>query len=360
MKRPLSPRGSILALLLSLPLLQACARQLEIYWIDVEGGAATLVAAPSGQSVLIDSGNPGGRDSARIHRVATEAAGLERIDFLITTHFHLDHFGGAAELARLMPIGMVLDNGIPEISPDNRPGDTRFPLLIRPYREMEAEGRRILEPGDRIPLRQRPGTAKLELVCLAADRKVMEPAGPATPSTECASLPPARPPDTSDNADSIVMLLKYGAFRFFDAGDLTWNVEPLLICPMNIVGSTVDVYQVTHHGLDSSNNPALVRALAPVVTVMNNGAAKGCGPGTRATLAGLASAQAHYQVHKNLRPESRVNTADDLIANLERDCQGNYIRLSVLPDGSEYTVSIPGRGHQRTFRTTIKQENSAD
>src|SRR5437868_12427065 len=69
-------------------------RCLDVIWSDVEGGAGTLIVTPSGESVLIDSGNPGGRDSARIHKAATEA-GLKRIDHLITTHMHIDHFGGA-------------------------------------------------------------------------------------------------------------------------------------------------------------------------------------------------------------------------------------------------------------------------
>src|SRR6266568_6069122 len=77
-------------------------KTLDIYWIDSEGGGSTLIVTPAGESVLIDSGNPGGRDSKRIHRLATEAAGLKKIDFLVTTHFHIDHFGGAAELSQLM------------------------------------------------------------------------------------------------------------------------------------------------------------------------------------------------------------------------------------------------------------------
>ena len=353
------PTTRLPALLLFFPALLVGAGQLEIFWIDTEGGAATLVVTPAGESVLIDSGNPGGRDSSRIHKVATESAGLERIDYLITTHFHLDHFGGAAELSRLMPIGTVLDNGIPDSNPDNRPGDTRFPLLIRPYREMNVERRRILDPGEKIPLRQEPGTVPLELLCLAARRRVMEVPDSTPPSPQCDSLPPSMPRDTSDNADSIVLLLEYGDFRFFDAGDLTWNVESLLICPRNVVGSTVDVYQVTHHGLDSSNHPSLVRALAPVVTVMNNGVTKGCNPRTRDTLAALPSARAHYQMHKNLREDIHHNTSDELIANPERACRGNHIRLTVAPDGSRYTVSIPARDHRRTFATTAKPVEEA-
>src|SRR5204863_1995402 len=124
------------------------AQTLDIYWIDSEGGGSTLIKTPAGQSVLIDSGNPGGRDSQRIFEVATEQAGLKRIDYFILTHFHLDHFGGIAELSENLPIGTVYDNGIPEQNPDNNPNDTRWPLLIKPYRVFKAGARKVIHPGD--------------------------------------------------------------------------------------------------------------------------------------------------------------------------------------------------------------------
>src|SRR6186713_41115 len=103
-------------------------KRLDIYWVDVEGGGATLIVTPAGESVLIDSGNPGGRDAGRIHRVATEVAGLTQIDHYVTTHFHIDHFGGAAELAARLPMRHIYDNGIPETNPDGDRNDTRWPL----------------------------------------------------------------------------------------------------------------------------------------------------------------------------------------------------------------------------------------
>src|SRR5689334_12709062 len=124
------------------------AQTLDLYWIDSEGGGSTLIKTPAGESVLIDSGNPGGRDSQRIFKIATEEAGLKRIDYFILTHFHLDHFGGIAELSEKLPIGTVYDNGIPEQNPDNNPNDTRFPLLIKPYRSFKADVRKVIHPGD--------------------------------------------------------------------------------------------------------------------------------------------------------------------------------------------------------------------
>ena len=329
--------------------------RLDIYWVDVEGGAATLIVTPAGESVLVDTGNPGVRDPERIFNTAVKTAGLREITHLIVTHYHRDHFGGASQLAKLIPIRAVYDNAEFE-------GQREFPT--QDYKEFKTDKRVQIQPGDELKLTQ-PDGAKLVFRCLATRQQVYKPenladgsapspqpspGGRGSSSNECCKDAQRKPIDRSDNANSVVMLLEFGPFRFFDGGDLTWNIEEKLVCPVNQVGK-VDVYQSTHHGLDQSNNDVLVKSLEPIVAVFNNGSTKGCEPMSFNTLKELPTIKAIYQVHKNLRPDGEKNNApDEFIANHEKECKGNHIKLSVATDGKSYTVSVPSTRHERVYQ----------
>ncbi len=322
--------------------------KLHIFWIDTEGGAATLLVTPAGESVLIDTGNPGVRDPARIVKVATRDAGVKRIDHLITTHYHRDHFGGAALLSTLLPIGHVHDNG-------NFEGMLEPP--DEPYRTFKCDSRSVIDPGSTIDLEQLDGAPLVKLMCLATRQQFIEPKLVGLrDNRQIGSQHRPKNRDGSDNANSVVMLLSFGDFRFFDAGDLTWNQEARLVDPYDLVGE-VDVYQVTHHGLEASNNPVVIRTIKPTVAVMNNGHTKGCSPDVFADLKETSSIKAIYQVHKNLRPDGQLaNAPDEFVANHEEaeKCSGHPILLSVAPDAASNTVRLPSRNHEATYATTRK------
>ena len=317
------------------------APTLDIYWIDVEGGGGTLIVTPAKEAVLIDSGWPTG-SAERIYRMATNA-GVSKIDYLITTHFHVDHFGGAAALSKLMPIGTVLDNGFPDKFNEGTP-----PEAAEAYHDFKAEKRLVIEPRQLVPLKQTKGTGFLELRCVGA-RKTFPRLAKLGKTNPFCGTGKQMEVDTTDNANSIVLALQFGSFKFFDGGDLTWNMEENLVCPVNPIGA-VDVYQTDHHGMDISNNPLLIAALTPTVSVMNNGANKGGSIGTLEHLRGVQSIQTMYQVHKDLRGVKEFNTEDKYIANLEEKCAGNFIKCSVDGYGKRYVMSIPGTGFSQGYK----------
>lgn len=325
---------------------QAASRHLDIYFIDVEGGAATLIVLPTGQSLLIDTGFPGERDAGRIARVALEVAGLKQIDHCVITHWHRDHVGGVPALAKLIPIRNFYDHGLPQAMAADLQAE-----FIDAYKQT-TEGKSVtLKPGDEISLQRPPRyLPPLRVRVLAAGGIVLG-EKPGAPQTQpCGPDFEALPDDKTDNVNSVGILLTFGRFKFFDGGDLSWNIENRLVCPQNLIGA-VDVYQVDHHGTDVSNNPKLIGALSPRVAVIDDGPRKGGEAGTYARLKSNLAVEAIYQLHRNLRTTDKDNTMSGYIANEAEECQGNFIKLSVDPTSKSYTISIPAKQISRNYRT---------
>ena len=323
---------------------------LDIYFIDVMGGAATLIVTPDRESVLIDSGWPGyqDRDPIRIEKVLKEQAKLDHLDHLVTTHWHVDHFGGVDGLARRLRIDHFWDRGLPDpkaadADRANYPdGPFAGDALGENYRKASEGRRKALKAGDTLPLKG------VEAVVLASGGRVIE--GPSSPANPlCDSAPADQPVDTTDNARSLAFRFRLGKFDFFDGGDLTWNVEKQLVCPVDRVGP-IDLYQVTHHGMDISNHPTLIQTIAPTVAIMNNGPRKGGSAETVKRLRAVPSIQAAYQLHKNAATPADQNTDPALIANPDNS-SGEFIHVAVEPDGSSFTVQIGAGGPKREFKS---------
>jgi competence protein ComEC len=347
----MKPMKPIVALALVVLLCGADApsrKTLDIYFIDVMGGAATLVVTPEGESVLLDSGWAGfrDRDPIRIEKVLKEQAKLDHLDHLVTTHWHADHFGGVDGLSRRLQVDHYWDRGLPDPkAPDqdraNFP-DGPFPgdALGENYRKASEGKRKPLKAGDTFPLKG------LEVLVLASGTKVIEgPSGPINPLCETAPLDQSV--DKSDNARSLAFRFRMGDFTFLDCGDLTWNIEKQLVCPVDKIGP-IDLYQVTHHGMDISNHPTLVRTIAPKVTIMNNGPRKGGAAATVKLLRTIPSIQAAYQLHKNIATSAVDNVDPKMIAN-SSTTGGEFIHVTVEADGSSFTVQIGADGPKQQF-----------
>jgi competence protein ComEC len=319
--------------------------RLDIYFIDVEGGAATLFVTPEGESLLIDSGYPdnNGRDRDRILKVARGVAGLKELDHAAVTHWHLDHYGNHAALSTQIKIRNFWDRGIPDALVE----DKSFPERAGAYRSAAQNQSKTLKVGDALPLKS--GKTPLGVTIATASREVLPNTGEKNPFAEQHK---PQPEDTSDNAASLSFLLKFGKFKFLCCGDLTWNVESKLVTPNNPLGQ-VDLFMVTHHGLGVSNNPVLVRAIDPVVSVMCNGPTKGGDPNVIRTVKSAKSFQALYQLHRNVNLKPEEQTPAEFIANTETTaaCKGVWVKASVAPDGGSYTVQIGEEGKPQVFET---------
>jgi len=324
----------------------APADPLKIQFVDVEGGAATLIVTPVGESILIDCGNPGNRDADRIVKACKDLK-LEKIDHLIITHWHLDHYGSVGTLARKIPIVAFHDRGIPDTLPDD---PTNFPVLIAAYKEASRGKRTTLNPGDLVPLKQPASGPKLELACVCASgsprKSPVFAKGPANP-------PELQQPDPSDNAKSLGFVLSFGAWRFLDLGDLTWNKETLLFHPEDVLGK-VDVYQSTHHGLEISNHPGLMQQVQPTVAIFNNGPRKGAHPRVMRDLKRIEGFKEIFQIHKNLAAPESENAPPTHVANASGNCEGLGIRIEVDENAEGYGVIVGDKPKVHRFMTRPK------
>jgi beta-lactamase superfamily II metal-dependent hydrolase len=326
-------------------------RTLKLYFVDVEGGQATLVVLPGGQSLLIDAGfastgtfgaKPGdpaqARDAQRILAAARDA-GVSRIDFLLVTHFHADHMGGVPELAQLLPIDTFIDHGsvVPEAERTVRGTLDAFEA----YAAVRARGRHLEpKPGDRLPLQGVTAT-----VVSAAGEIVRAPLpGASGANAGCdATAPPAQEPN--ENPRSTGVLIEFGKFRFLDLGDLSGAPLRGLVCPEDRIGP-VDAYLVPHHANADASAPAILTAFRPRVAVLNNGRRKGGAAQTLATLHQADGLEDVWQIDRSLATGAE-NFPDERIANLGNETS-HWIAIDAHEDGS-FAVRNARTGQVRQY-----------
>lgn len=315
-------------------------KDMQIYFIDVEGGQATLIVSPSGQALLIDTGWPGakGRDADRIVSTA-HAAGLKKIDYVLITHHHRDHVGGVPQLVERIKTGTFIDHGPNlEDSAVTREDYAAYQKAIAGHPHI------VATPGMGIPIKG------LEVEVLsAAGELIKDPLpGQGTANPNCGQ-DPKPPADATENPRSVGVIIRYGNFRFLDLGDLTKNKELELVCPNNLIG-TVDLLLVSHHGFDQSNTKAFVWGVHPRVAIFDNGAHKGASTPVLQTVRDSPGIEGIWQLHSAVDASKDLNVAPDRIANLnvEEKDEGKSIRVEASANGT-FIVTNTRNNYQQTY-----------
>jgi competence protein ComEC len=319
-------------------------KSLDIYFIDTEGGQATLFVPSGGETLLMDTGTAGdGNIQADRISAAIKEAGVQQLDYVIVSHYHGDHVGNAAELANRLPVRHFIDHGpyTVELQPNR---SAAFVAYLDVRQKAHAS---VAKPGEKIPVEG----LDVEVVSSAGELlKTPVPGAPGAgaPNQACREFTPKQQDPTPENYESVGIVVRFGKFRLLDLADLTWNQENQLVCPNNLLG-TFDVYHTTRHGTEWSGSPELVHGARARVAVMNNGPKKG---GTREAWDIIHSTpgfQDLWQLHYSELADKEHNPPDDFVANLNQTDHGYAFKMSVRSDGS-FVMKNERNGFTREYR----------
>jgi beta-lactamase superfamily II metal-dependent hydrolase len=317
---------SLIALML-LPVAAGSVRAqslLRIYHIDVDQGAATLIVSPDGRTLLVDAGRDG--HGSRV-RDALNRAGASRIDHLVTTHYHDDHYGGTDELTQppAIPVGQPYDRGDKPHVPLAKRNGARF----RDYERTVGHRALHLQRGQTIQL-----GAEVMITCIASGGAVLG---------EQSAVP-----GRDENDMSIALLVQWGNFRYFVGGDIEHFTEEKIAALDAVLD--VDIYQANHHGSHTSTSSAFIRDLAPTVVIISNGdRADYMHPRqvTLDTLARVPGPPVVLQTNRYTKGGEGGNVAAQFIA--DPDPSGSEGMITVTVDGARNAYSVAYAQQTRGF-----------
>ena len=320
--------AALLASALSLPAVAADGT-LKIVSIDVEGGGGTLFVTPEGKSLLIDTGWPSGagllpspdgaQNSADRIAAAARKLGLSKIDYLIITHYHMDHVGGVMELVKRIPVDTFIDHGpnaehlMPgeKVPPDLAGGapDQLYPKYLE---TIKGHKHIVAKAGQVIPIGSMTDTiVSSDGVVLS---KPLAGAGAPNPACDTAEAKATRAIGGEENRRSVASLLRFGKVSIAMFGDLSWDKERELSCPAGKLGH-VNLLIVTQHGSNISSNPASIADMHPDIALMGMGGKKGGDEGPIKTIKSSPGLMGFWQTHESFaHPEWSGDK--NMIANL--------------------------------------------
>lgn len=319
-------------------------KTLEIYFIDTEGGQATLFVPSGGETLLMDTGT-GGDGNIQADRIsaAIKEAGVQQLDYVIVSHYHGDHVGNAAELANRLPIRHFFDHG--PYTVELQPGrSAAFQSYMQVRQKAHAS---VPKPGDKIPV----DGLDVEVVSSAGDllkNAVTGAPGAGAVNPFCREFSPKQQDATPENYESVGIVVRFRKFRLLDLADLTWNQENELVCPNNLLG-TFDVYHTTRHGTEWSGSPELVHGARATVAVMNNGPKKGGTPEAWDIIHSTPGFQDLWQLHYSELADKEHNPPDDFIANLNEAEHGYAFKMTVHADGS-FVMNNERNGFSKEYK----------